>query len=502
MAISNLIFGHGYVIIDTMPGICRLEIRDEVNVKFHELDASTRRRCESKLKYLLPYAYHVPAFRLGRWDGKVSFFTTAGSTYLNLLDRVLPILDEEGWQVEIDDQRTQHDFRFSEVTESTFADTVWPPGHVAAGQPILLRDYQVECINRFLANTQGVQEIATGAGKTLITAAMSKCCEAHGRTLIIVPNKDLVRQTQADYVNLGLDVGVFFGDEKDLGHTHTIATWQSINSLIKRFRDGASEVGPEIITDNLVAVIVDEVHQAKADVLRQLLTGLLANVPLRWGLTGTVPKEEHEYISLIASLGEVLHRLQASELQDIGVLSDCHVKILQFEDSISYNTYQEELTYLTTNETRMRTLAQTISAIADTGNTLVLVDRVKCGTMLEEMLPDSVFVSGAMKSKDRKEEYDEVATATSKIIVATYGVAAVGINIPRIFNLVLVEPGKSFVRVIQSIGRGIRKAEDKDFVQIWDIASTAKFAKRHLVKRKKFYDEANYPYESQKVKYR
>lgn len=485
-----------------MPGICKLEIRDEVNVKFHDLDASTRRRCESKLKYLLPYAYHVPAYRLGRWDGKVGFFTTAGGTYLNLLDRVLPILDEEGWQIEIDDRRTPHDFRFPEVTETTFSDTVWPKGHPAEGQPIVLRDYQVECINRFLATPQGVQEIATGAGKTLITAGMSKFCEPYGRTLVIVPNKDLVKQTQADYVNLGLDVGVFFGDEKDLGHTHTIATWQSINSLLKRFKDGTSELGPDALTDNLVAVIVDEVHMAKADVLRQLLTGIFSQVPLRWGLTGTVPKEEHEYISLIASLGEVLHRLQASELQDLGVLSNCHVKVLQFDDAVSYNTYQEELTYLTTNATRLDTLAATIMAIADTGNTLVLVDRVKCGEMLVERIPDSVFVSGAMKSKDRKEEYDEVATADSKIIVATYGVAAVGINIPRIFNLVLVEPGKSFVRVIQSIGRGIRKAQDKDFVQIWDVTSTAKFAKRHLTKRKKFYDEANYPYETQKVKYR
>ena len=77
--------------------------------------------------------------------------------------------------------------------------------------------------------------------------------------------------------------------------------------------------------------------------------------------------------------------------------------------------------------------------------------------------------------------------------------AAVGINIPRIFNLVLVEPGKSFVRVIQSIGRGIRKAEDKDFVQIWDITSTCKFAKRHLTKRKTFYKEANYPFTVEKA---
>ena len=485
-----------------MPGITRLVIKDEVNVKFEDLDASTRRRCEQKLKYLLPYAYHVPAYRLGRWDGKVGFFTTAGATYLNLLDRVLPILDEEGWSIEIDDRRTPRDFQFTEVTEDTFAHIAWPEHHPAAGQPIRLRDYQIECINRFLANTQGVQEIATGAGKTLMTAALSLTCEPYGRTLVIVPNKDLVTQTQQDYINLGLDVGVFFGDEKDLGHTHTIATWQSVNSLIKRYREGKSDVGPDVLVDGLTALIVDEVHMAKADVLKQLLTGVFADVPIRWGLTGTVPKEEHEYLSLIASLGEVLHRLPASELQDMGVLSNCHVKVLQFDDAVSYNTYQEELTYLTTNSTRIDVLAETIKAIADTGNTLVLVDRVKCGEMLVERIEESVFVSGAMKSKNRKEEYDEVSQVDNKVIVATYGVAAVGINIPRIFNLVLVEPGKSFVRVIQSIGRGIRKAEDKDFVQIWDITSTAKFAKRHLVKRKKFYDEANYPHQTEKVKYK
>ena len=135
------------------------------------------------------------------------------------------------------------------------------------------------------------------------------------------------------------------------------------------------------------------------------------------------------------------------------------------------------------------------------GNTLVLVDRINAGHALVERLDDAVFVSGGMKVVDRKEEYDDVATSTNKIIVATYGVASTGINIPRIFNLVLIEPGKSFVRVIQSIGRGIRKAEDKDNVQIWDITSSCKFAKRHLGARKKFYKEANYPYNIEKINY-
>ena len=113
--------------------------------------------------------------------------------------------------------------------------------------------------------------------------------------------------------------------------------------------------------------------------------------------------------------------------------------------------------------------------------------------------PEAVFVSGSTKATDRRDEYDEIATSTNKVIIATYGVAAVGINIPRIFNLVMVESGKSFTRVIQSIGRGIRKAEDKDHVEIWDITSTCKFAKRHLTKRKAFYKEANYPFSVEKL---
>jgi superfamily II DNA or RNA helicase len=87
------------------------------------------------------------------------------------------------------------------------------------------------------------------------------------------------------------------------------------------------------------------------------------------------------------------------------------------------------------------------------GNTLILVDRISAGEILEKKLKDSIFISGSTKNIDRKEHYDEVSTATNKIIIATYGVASVGINIPRIFNLVLIEPGKSFVRVIQSIGQ-------------------------------------------------
>lgn len=483
---------------------CKLVIKDEVNIKFENLDLDMRKLLSKKFKYQVPYARHLPAVRLGRWDGCIAFFQLGGSTYLNLLPEILPILDQKGWEVELDDQRqAQKQFSFNEVNEETYSHIKWPKGHPAAGQPILLRDYQVEIINGFLNNPQCLQEVATGAGKTLMTAALSSSVEPYGRSVVIVPNKSLVTQTEADYINMGLDVGVYFGDRKEWNKTHTICTWQSLNSLFKKSRDGDVEdidtFGIEKFFDNVVCVIVDEVHMAKADALKTMLTGVMANIPLRWGLTGTVPKEDFEFQAIRCSLGEVINRISASSLQDKGVLAQCHVQILQTQETQDYKNYQSEMAHLVTDPARLDWIADQINKMRLTGNTLILVDRITSGQELISRINNAVFVSGNTKASQRKEEYDEVAESSDKVIVATYGVAAVGINIPRIFNLVLVEPGKSFVRVIQSIGRGIRKAEDKDFVQIWDITSNCKFSKRHLSKRKQFYNEANYPFTIQKV---
>jgi superfamily II DNA or RNA helicase len=478
----------------------KLIIRDEVNVKIEGLELTDRKKLVDKFKYEIPGARYQPAVRLGRWDGKVAFFQLGGSSYINLLPEILPIVDNMGYDIEVQDLRTYRtQFEFLEFHEDTFSHIQWPEGHPQAGQPIKFRDYQVEIINNFLQNPQSIQEIATGAGKTIMTAALSKSVESYGRSIIIVPNKSLVTQTEADYINMGLDVGVYFGDRKEYGRQHTICTWQSLNILLKKTQNDETEVTIGEFIEDVVLVMVDEVHMAKADALKTLLTGVFAHVPIRWGLTGTVPKEKYEQVSIFCSLGSVVGQLSASELQEGGHLAQCHVNIVQLADYVEYKEYQTELKYLTENAERLDYIAQLVDKIKDSGNTLVLIDRIATGRLLLERLPNAVFVSGSTKAQNRKDEYDEIATSTDKIIVATYGVAAVGINIPRIFNLVLLEPGKSFVRVIQSIGRGIRKAEDKDFVQIWDITSTCKFAKRHLTARKKFYGEANYPFTVEKT---
>lgn len=340
---------------------------------------------------------------------------------------------------------------------------------------------------------------------TIITAALSKKVEQYGRSIVIVPNKSLVNQTEADYINLGLDVGVYFGDRKEYNKTHTICTWQSLNNLLKNTKAHTAEVSFGEFVEGVVCVIVDEVHSAKSNVLKSLLTREFANIPIRWGLTGTVPKEDFNRLSLVVSLGPVIGKLSASELQDKGVLAKCNVNIIQTVDDHSSRDYASELKFLTEHKPRLQVIADLVSEVSNNGNTLILVGRISTGQSLLELLKDrgkeASFVSGSTKMETRKEQYDEIKSSYNKIILATYGVAAVGINIPRIFNLVLIEPGKSFVRVIQSIGRGIRKAKDKEHVEIWDLTSTCKFSKRHLTQRKAFYREANYPFNITKTRY-
>ena len=482
---------------------CKIIIKDEVNVKLEGLELSDRKTLMKMFEYEDPSARFRPSYKLGRWNGKISFFSLGGTTYINLLPEILPLLDRAGYDIELEDNRDYTTtFAFNKVSENAFETHKWPTGHPKVGESIMLRDYQVEIINNFLSNPQSIQEVATGAGKTITTAALSYSVQDYGRSIVIVPNKSLVVQTETDYRNLGLDVGVYFGDRKEIGKQHTICTWQSLNNMLKATKAGEADITIGEFIEGVVCVMVDEVHSAKADGLKALLTGPLACIPIRWGLTGTIPKAKHEAQSLFVSLGNVIGKLTASELQDKGVLARCHVNIVQLQDEVEFTNYQSELKHLLEDKNRLDTIAQLILKVKETGNTLVLVDRLNAGKELIDRLPNSVFVSGETKLTERKEEYDEVATATNKVMVATYGVASVGINIPRIFNLVLLEPGKSFVRVIQSIGRGIRKAEDKDFVQIWDITSSCKFAKKHLTQRKVFYKEAAYPFDIEKLKYR
>lgn len=476
---------------------CKIVLKDEVNCKVDGVDAATRRKMGNALAFFLEYSRHTPAFKLGRWDGMKRYCDVGGRTYINLLDQVLPILETAGYNIDIEDLRAAHHFEFEHVDENTLADFTWPEGHVHAGKPVTLRDHQVGAINDFLDNPHGIGEISTGAGKTLICATLSRAVEKYGRSFVIVPSTDLVMQTERDYKLIGLDVGVYYGGRKELGHNHTICTWQALEALEKK---EDTDYTLEEIIEGTVAFICDENHTAKGDCLFKILTKVFNNCPIRWGLTGTIPLDKAESTALVAAIGPVISEISAKELQSKGILSNLHIHITQIQDYHDrFPSYGAELKFLVTDPRRVKFLADRIFDISKTGNTLVLVDRISAGEQLAKLLPGSVFVKGEMKNVDRKSEYTAIQTSTNKIIIATYGVASTGLDIPRLFNVIMLEAGKSFIKVIQTIGRGIRVAEDKDFVDIYDFCSSAKFSKKHLTERKKFYKSKEYPFSVTKI---
>lgn len=480
---------------------CVITLLDEVNCTVRGMEPPVVRKCVNALKFEVPNARHLPSVKLGRWDGKVSFFSVGGGTQIGMLEKILPIIEEEGYEIDIVDNRQPFILDLKPIDKDAVSDCVWPMTHPThPGKPIELRGHQVEIVNNFLENPHGIQVAPTSAGKTLTIATMCRQVEKLGRTIIVVPNKQLIGQTLEDFKMLGLDAGVYYGDQKDWGKQHTICTWQSLDRLNKDSKPTKkdpkeSDENIAAFSEGVIAIICDECHQADASALRTILTKVFKDVPIRWGLTGTMPKEDFKILSITASLGKVINTLRAADLQERGVLSNCEIHIIQVQDDRKFNSYHDEHDYLVNDPDRVDMLSKFIDNVGNTGNTLVLVQNIPTGKKLAKLIPNSVFISGSVKVSDRNDEYAEVATNDNLIIIATYGVASTGINVPRIFNLVLLEPGKSFIRTIQSIGRSLRRASDKDFATIYDVCASTKYSKRHLTERKKYYKEQAYPFQ-------
>lgn len=140
-----------------------LEVRDFVNCRFTNLDPKTRRELRNKLRFFIPYAPHTPMYKAGYWDGFEYMFDQGGRTYINLADRIVPYLVERGWNIVIDDKRENYSFEFPDVNENLFGDKVWPKNHKHEGEPIKLRQHQIDALNTFFSETACLQELPTSA---------------------------------------------------------------------------------------------------------------------------------------------------------------------------------------------------------------------------------------------------------------------------------------------------------------------------------------------------
>lgn len=329
---------------------------------------------------------------------------------------------------------------------------------------------------------------------TIISAAITKIYGDKGlRCITIVPSTTLVQQSSDDFKRWGLDAGQYCGDTKELGKTHLVTTWQSLQNV------------PHILQDFDV-LIVDECHGAKANILASLLKDHGSHIAYRFGMTGTMPKDEYESTKVLLSLGDIHYQITAAMLIEQGFLSTIEINILQLMEDIDpgyFPDYAAEMSYLRGNKERIQWIADLAHKISsgENGNTLILVGSIPFGQKLARAI-GAHFVYGADKTATRKEAYDLFKSEDNVVVVTTVQVAGTGLSIDRIFNLFLIDLGKSFIRTIQAVGRGLRKNEKagKTHCEIYDICSNLKYSKQHLRKRVKFYKESEYPYKKSLIK--
>ena len=491
---------------------CRIVITDEVNCHIVNLtNDHTGYFYEEYGKFAPNYIWN-PKYKLGSWDGKIRYFHKTGKTYVNLLEDIIPRLIGLGYEIDIDDQRESPAVFPDDIDDTFFSKRgVVNPDN---GEPWIIRDYQVEMVNAMIKSGGGVGILGTGGGKTSICAALALLYEeaADFKSIIIVPDKNLTEQTVEEYQFFNVDVGQYSGDKKDINHKHVVSTWQALKN------------NPKLIQE-FDMIIVDECHGLKGQVLTKLLNEYGKNIAYRFGVTGTLPKAETDAMSVKIAVGTVQFTKQAHELIEEDYLATLNIDIYPLESNFhdKYKEYKEdfqisatapkmytykqfktnffpdytsEKQYNQNDPDRLNWIAKHIEKKKDAkkGNVLCLVDGVKFGRKLAGMVDGAIFISGSDKMKARKEVYDLFKENDNLVVIATVQIASTGLNIKRIYNMMFIDLGKSFIRVVQTIGRGLRKAVDKDHVDVSDICSDLKYGRKHMLERIKVYKEAKYKF--------
>jgi superfamily II DNA or RNA helicase len=468
---------------------CIIEVDDEVNVRLKGIDEHTLKKIIDKLTFSVKNARYMEKVRAKRWNGKISLLKQSGKTFRHLLDKILPDIINAGYQIHINDKRFNYNINVSEIGNDLFE------GYEYKRFKGTMEDHQVDAINKLTSYGNGIIVLATGGGKTIITAGLTQLYYSYGKVLIIVPRIDLVLETQSTIQAMGMtDCGVFFGEFHEPNHV-TVTTWQSLEST------------PELFAD-VITVIVDECHSADAKVLHRLLIEPGKNVPIRIGMTGTMPEDDLSKYQIISALGPVIFEKKAHDLQKSGFLAYCTIFILKYLDKKrpeyeekTHFYYIDEIKWQWENEKRIQHLAESIKEFSNDGNTLVLVRNHGYQDALLKNIPEAIGLSGHDKGSYRHKIYQETNNKNNAILICTYGIASTGIDIARLFNLVLIEPGKNNIPVIQSIGRGLRKSDDKNNVNIYHISSDAKFSSKHIKEVERIYKDNRYPYEIIEVDY-
>jgi len=466
--------------------------------------------CDFFTFYVPGYKF-MPAYKNKMWDGKIRLYDTrTRELYAGLFDYVKEFANAEGRDYRIE---LGHDTYYGlpgvdhEVDMSFMKDLTL----TSQNKKIEPRDYQLQAIEHGLTKKSAMLISPTASGKSLIIYAILRYVLEHTdkKILIIVPTTSLVEQMYNDFADYsqyddGFDVKstchrVYSGRPKMSEERVMISTWQSIYKL------------PGSFFEQFSAVFGDEAHNFKAKSLTSILSKC-RDAEYRFGTTGTLDGTQTHKLVLEGLFGPAHYVTTTKKLMDEGSLSDLDISILllKYEEELrrkfGKKTYQEEVDYIVTYQKRNQLI--TNLALDQDGNTLVLFQFVeKHGKPLYNMIKEKAhsrrkifYVSGETGVDTREEVRRITENEKNAIIVASLGTFSTGVNIRNLHNIIFASPSKSQIKILQSIGRGLRKSDDGSTTRLYDIAddlhwkSRKNYTLNHAAERIKIYTKEKFKY--------
>jgi len=447
----------------------------------------------------IPNAKFSPAYRNKHWDGKIRLFNTQkGEIYVGLLDRIIQFCKDHEYTYEF----LESEYYGLPFEVNDFISLEGVKDYINSISKYQPRDYQIDGVYDALRHNRKLLISPTASGKSLMIYSIVRYYVGNKKNiLIVVPTTSLVEQMYKDFADYGWDVGsfchkVYAGKERETDSQVIITTWQSIYKLPRKYFERFS------------VVIGDEAHQFKSKSLISIMTKL-DGAKYRFGFTGTLDgSETHKWV-LEGLFGPSYKIIKTDELMKKGHLAKLDINVLLLKHPPNkFENFEEEVQYIIGHNKRNNFIKNL--ALDLKGNTLILFARVeKHGEPLYNLINNNniiesrnvFFIHGGVETEDREKVREITEKENDAIIVASYGTFSTGINIKNLHNIIFASPSKSRIRNLQSIGRVLRKGNQKTRATLYDIADDISYKSRknytlnHLIERIKIYNEENFDYD-------
>lgn len=451
--------------------------------------------------FYVPGYKFMPAYKARAWDGKIRLYNAlAGELNAGLFVYLVEFCKQNNYEIDVEESDYGFPFASKKIDRN-----ILPEFYNHLKLPYDVRDYQHDAIATALDRQRGVFVSPTGSGKSLIIYCLTRYVigSEKGKTLIIVPTTSLVEQMHKDFVDYGWDGDkihkIYSGKDKTTNKRVIISTWQSIYKFPKQW------------FEQFNAVIGDECHGFKSKSLSSIMNKA-TEAKYRFGTTGTLDGTQTHKLVLEGLFGPVYQVTMTKKLQDEGMLAPLDISVINLlyseatRQNFGSQKYQDEIDFIIKHDKRNKFIRNL--AVSQKGNTLVLFHRVeKHGEVLRDLIRDKAdssrkvfFVAGKVDTDDREAIRRIVETQSDAIIVASMGTFSTGINIRNLHNIIFASPSKSQIKVLQSIGRGLRKSDDGSTTQLFDLTDDIHWKTRknftllHGFERVKIYQKEQFNY--------